>query len=178
MGLFDTKISIPSSMPSGSISLPSISIPSLSIPSSYSIPSYGSLPSSPSLGTIDSITQTLNGTLSSIIPVGMPKPIGELQAGTIGNLTQFQQDFNTQLTSLSTKLQQSVKPFLDKITDFGALAELLSNPETIIIIVAVVAALAVAGYLVYKFYWKKITYGESVADKYTEKGLEAAKIFK
>ena len=168
-----------------SIILPSISFPSISAPSVPSIPSYGSPPITGSLplAGIDSIQSTINSFLTSIgappeVITTQMQGIAEVQGTQLGSFTQFQQDFNAQLTSLSTNLQQSLKPFWNKITDMGALMELLSNPETIIIIVAVIAAAAVGLYLAYKFYWSKIEFGEGVADKYTKRGMEAAKIFK
>ena len=176
MGLFDSFISTSSS--SSSVSLPSISFPSISAPSVPSIPSFGTIPSNDYIpGGFTLPTSVMDSIRSSIISpplVGSPG----ISSTQLSDFTQFQQDFNSQLTSLSTKFQQSLAPFLDKITNVGALMELLSNPETIIIIVAVIAAVAVAAYLVYQFYWKKVTYGESLAEKYTDKGLEAAKILK
>ena len=178
MGIFDDISKTISSSTPVSVSLPGISIPGISIPTAPSTPSSGVLPSiiwgpggiQPS-SPLTAFFPTMDGIRSSILGPG-------ISSTQLSDFTQFQQDFNSQLTSLSTKFQQSLAPFLDKITDVGALMELLSNPETIIIIVAVVAAIAVAVYLIYKFYMSKVTYGEGLADKYTEKGLEAAKILK
>ena len=186
MGLFDFISGGSSGGGGSSINLPSISFPSISAPNVPSIPSYGSPPitgSSLPLTGIDSIQSTINSFLTSIgapqeVITAQMQGIAEVQGTQLGGFTQFQQDFNSQLQSLSTNLQQSIKPFWDKITDMGALMELLSNPETIIIIVAVIAAAAIGLYLAYKFYWSKIEFGESVADKYTKRGMEAAKIFK